>query len=255
MKASDRAAAGSAPAPRRRLLRHRDGQRGPHSRLRARWARRLVPGRDGRCHREPVRPVRAGRSGRRLVVGRHATRRDRSQSPHAPARHGRAGAGRRHCPAQALSFRHQGAGRAAPVRPPARDGAGLARAARRARAGTRRRPRGARRPEGSARAGERLRREDLAAPPRHPHGPACRSVEDRRPAQRNRRRRRPAACVRHPRPLARQQRRAACRTARRRARRGRRPVAEACAIASAPPGSTTSSPSRDRTSRSSPAAR
>ena len=225
-EARDRAAAGAAPASRRRLLRRRGGQRRAHPRLRA---RRPAPSRPcSRCSCSRRTGFSRSRSpcGRRLVVGRHAARRDRPQSPHPPAGHGGARAGRRHGAAAPLSLRHPRAGRAAPVRPPARDRADPARAARRPRACPGRRPRGARRPRRSARARERLRRADMAAPPRHPRRPARRPLAGRRPARRDRRRRRPAARVRDPRPLARQQRRAARRAARRRARRGRRAVAK-----------------------------
>ena len=188
--------------------------------------------------------------------GRHAARRDRPQPTGAAARDGRARPGRRHgtaayAPGSRSACRPSctvsaGCTSTEPVllelpvgRAPAQgdvlDVLGRARAA--------------------ERAGARLRRADLAPPPRHPRGAAGRPLARRRPARRTRRRRRPDARVRHA---------AVCRAAARASgvpscsascsarTKGCR---KACATASAPRASTTCWRSQVRTSRSSPAAR
>ena len=143
-------------------------------------------------------------------------------------------------PAEVRRFGVARAPRASPARAPRRP---LAAAGRHPRpAGTSRR---------SSRRGGRLRRTRLAGAPRRPRRAPRRRLADRRPARRDRRRLRPApcACCARDRPWARAASGARCSRGSCSARtRGSR---TSSATTSRPPGSTTCSPSRDRTSRSS----
>ena len=186
------------------------------------------------CRRARRRPARGpGRRGRgcaplgrrrsalprRLVVGQHTTRRDRSKRPSRARRHGRALGARRDRAGSPNAVPAARPGSRAPLRVVAPGRAGLARAAAGSLAAPGRRARGDHDGSPAEAAEERVRRTHLARAPRRACRPARGPLEADRPPRRARGRLRPAACVARGVDRARPSRRTARRGRRRRPRR------------------------------------
>ena len=144
-------------------------------------------------------PLRIGLGGdrtrrRRALVGRPSAPRARSELPRVADRRAGGGAGRRHGCGEPVAVRGAGDGRGAPLRRGRAARASAARAAGRTGASAGRRARAPGAPGRPARARDRLRRARVARATRHSRRPAReRILARRRPAGRDRWRRRPAA--------------------------------------------------------------